>query len=128
MHSVLLLLTEAQTSPLAWQSVALAEALMAQGIQVKVFFYQDAASIANRLSWRPSDEPSLTQAWQRLAIDLPVCVSAALLRGVTDLDNAMRHHLLDSHDAGQTLAEGFQLVGLGELADAMLQAERVIHL
>ncbi len=128
MRSVLLLLTERQTSPLAWHSVALAEALLAQGSTVSVFFYQDAASIANRLNWRPSDEPNLAQAWQRLPIARPVCVSAALLRGVTDHDNATRHQLLDDHGAGHNLAEGFQLVGLGELADAMLHAERVIHL
>ncbi len=128
MRSALLLLTEPQTSVLAWRSVALAEALLAQGTSVSVFFYQDAASIANRLNWRPSDEPNLAQRWQSLALDRVVCVSAALLRGVTDTENASRHQLLNNNDPAHNLAEGFQMVGLGELADAMLKSDRVIHL
>lgn len=123
MTHVLLLLTEAHTSPLAWHGVELAKALIQQNTSVDVFFYQDAASIANRLNWRPRDEPDLVQQWQALPIKKNVCVSAALGRGVTDLDNAARHHL-----SGENLAEGFHLVGLGELADLMLQATRVVHL
>ncbi len=128
MHRVLLLLTEPQTSPLAWHGVTLAEALLAQGVHVDVFFYQNAASIANRLNWRPSDEPNLARVWQQLPIARPVCVSAALLRGITDMDNATRHQLLTHDMRGDNLAEGFQLVGLGELADAMLHADRIVHL
>lgn len=121
--SVFLLLTEPMTSPLAWHGVALAKELINQNEAVDVFFYQDAASIANRLNWRPSDEANLTSEWQRLAIERRVCVSTALVRGVTDLDNATRHDL-----SSENLAEGFNLVGLGELADLMLKATRVIHL
>jgi tRNA 2-thiouridine synthesizing protein D len=123
MSRVLFLLTESMTSPLAWHGVALAKALIQQNIPVDVFFYQNAVDIANRLNWRPSDEPHLTQQWQALPIERRVCVSAALVRGITDLDNAERHDL-----AGENIADGFQLVGLGELADLILQASRVIHL
>ncbi len=123
MSSVLLLLTEPMTSPLAWHSVDLAKSLLVQGTSVKVFFYQDAAAIANRLSWRPSDEPNLAQQWLQLDVERAVCVSAALLRGVTDEENAIRHHL-----EGENFMEGFHLVGLGDLADAMLNAEHVVHL
>jgi tRNA 2-thiouridine synthesizing protein D len=123
MSRVLLLLTESMTSPLAWHGVELAKALIVQNIQVDVFFYQDAVDIANRLNWRPSDEPNLTQQWQMLPIQRRVCVSAALVRGLTDIDNAERHDL-----SGENIADGFQLVGLGELADLTLHASRVIHL
>lgn len=123
MHRVLLLLTEPMTSPLAWQGVALAKELIHQNQTVDVFFYQDAAGIANRLNWRPSDEPNLTHEWQQLSIERRVCVSTALARGVSDPDNAARHDL-----SSDNIAEGFNLVGLGELADLMLQATRVIHL
>jgi len=123
MNHVLLLLTEPMTSPLAWHGVALAKELIHQNQSVDVFFYQDAASIANRLNWRPNDEPNLTVEWQRLPIERRVCVSTALARGVTDLDNAKRHDL-----SNENITEGFQLVGLGELADLMLKATRVIHL
>ncbi|MEC7121124.1 MAG: sulfurtransferase complex subunit TusD [Pseudomonadota bacterium] len=119
----LLLLTAPPTTRLAWHSVALAQQLLQQGASVQVFFYQDAVSIANRLCWRPADEPSLAAAWRALHIELPVCVSAALLRGVSDHDNATRHGL-----STDNLAEGFRLTGLGELAEQVLNADRVIHL
>lgn len=120
---ILLLLTEAPTRPLAWHAVSLATHLLQQGVQLRVFFYQDAVLIANALRWQPADEANLAEAWRRLAIDLPVCVSAALYRGVTDADNATRHAL-----AGHNLAQGFRLAGLGELAEYTLDADRVIHL
>lgn len=123
MNRVLLLLTESITSPLAWHGLGLAKALIQQNVSVSVFFYQDAANIANRLNWRPSDEPNLTQAWQALPIERRVCVSTALARGITDRDNSERHDL-----SGENLADGFQLVGLGELADLVLQASHMIHL
>lgn len=121
--SVLLLLTEPMTSPLAWHGVALAKELINQNETVEVFFYQDAASIANRLNWRPTDEPNLTAEWQLLPLERRVCVSTALARGVTDSENATRHDL-----SSENIADGFHLVGLGELADLMLKAARVIHL
>lgn len=123
MNRVLLLLTEPMTSQLAWHGVTLAKELINQNEAVDVFFYQDAAGIANRLNWRPSDELNLTTEWQRLPIERRVCVSTALVRGITDQDNAARHAL-----SSENIAEGFNLVGLGELADLMLQATRVIHL
>lgn len=123
MNRVLLIMTEPASSPLAWHGVELAKALIQQNTPVDVFFYQDAATIANRLNWRPSDEPNITQQWQALQIQKRVCVSAALIRGVTDFENSTRHDL-----SSENIAEGFQLVGLGELADLTLQATRVIHL
>lgn len=88
----------------------------------RVFFYQDAVSIANASIWRAEDEMNLTSAWQNLNVPLPVCVSAALNRGITDDENAARHQLQHSN-----LAEGFQLTGLGTLADAITQARHVVQ-
>ncbi len=51
-----------------------------------------------------------------------VCVSAALARGITDLDNARRHNI-QQHN----LADAFELVGLGELADAVQSSQRLIQ-
>ena len=63
--------------------------------------------------------------WQHFAIShdltIQVCVSAALARGVTDADNATRHQL-----QGDNLADGFELVGLGELAMHLHRAKRFI--
>lgn len=60
----------------------------------------------------------MTKEWQTLAeqfqLALPVCVSTALSRGISDTDNSKRHQL-----NGDNLATGFALVGLSELAMMM---------
>lgn len=93
---------------------------------LKLFFYADAAHIANRLRWQPADQSNLTTQWQALAkqyqIPLPVCVSTALSRGISDDDNSARHQL-----DGNNLAQGFELVGLSELALMMQSHCRLIQ-
>ena len=85
---------------------------------LNIFFYADAANTANRLRWQSADQMNITQEWQKLAeqyqLALPVCVSTALSRGISDSENSTRHQL-DS----ENLAAGFKLVGLSELAMMM---------
>lgn len=87
--------------------------------RLNVFFYADAAHTANRLRWQSADQINITQQWQVLAeqyqLSLPVCVSTALSRGISDSDNSARHQL-----NSENMAQGFHLVGLSELA-MMLQ-------
>ncbi|MEK5768414.1 DsrE family protein, partial [Acinetobacter schindleri] len=78
--------------------------------------------VANDFQWVPDDQRNLTHEWQKLSIRLPVCVSAALARGITDAENASRHQL-----SQHNLANKFELVGLGELADAVQSASRLIQ-
>ncbi|AYO54468.1 sulfurtransferase complex subunit TusD [Acinetobacter wuhouensis] len=120
--STLLLITAAPTSIHAWHALGLAQALKAKNQTFRVFFYQDAVQVANSLQWVPDDQRNLSVEWQKLAIRLPVCVSAALARGITDQENAKRHQI-QTHN----LADGFELVGLGELADAVQSTERLIQ-
>ncbi|MEG2359823.1 sulfurtransferase complex subunit TusD [Acinetobacter sp.] len=120
--STLLLITSAPTSIHAWHALGLAQALQQQGEDFRVFFYQDAVAVANALQWVPDDQRKLTAEWQKLALRLPVCVSAALARGITDEENALRHNI-QQHN----LAAGFELVGLGELADAVQSSQRLIQ-
>jgi len=86
--------------------------------KLAVFFYGDGAQTANRLRWQSADVTDITKLWQSLVeeyhLELPVCVSTALSRGISDTDNSRRHELL-----GDNLAECFSLVGLGELATMM---------
>ena len=93
---------------------------------LNVFFYADAANTANRLRWQSADQMNITQAWQKLAeqyqLALPVCVSTALSRGISDSENSTRHQL-DS----ENLAAGFKLVGLSELAMMMQGDCRLIQ-
>ena len=85
---------------------------------LNIFFYADAAHTANSLRWQSADQINVTQEWQALAeqynLALPVCVSTALSRGISDTDNSARHQL-----ETENLATGFKLVGLSELAMMM---------
>lgn len=120
--STLLLITSTPNSIHAWHALGLAQALKAKNEAFRVFFYQDGVTVANALQWVPDDQRNLTAEWQKLNIRLPVCVSAALARGITDQENAQRHQL-HTHN----LAQQFELVGLGELADAVQSSERLIQ-
>lgn len=147
----LLILTAPPHSPLAEHAVKLAETVCekaayenssgAKKTQIATFFYMDAVQIANANTWQSADKSSITQAWQQLAktyeLDLPVCVSAALARGVTDADNAKRHQIYQVPELATSshlpilannLAEHFQLVGLGDLAEKLHWADKVIRL
>ena len=85
---------------------------------LNIFFYADAANTANRLRWQSADQMNITKEWQKLAeqyqLTLPVCVSTALSRGISDSENSTRHQL-----NSENLAAGFKLVGLSELAMMM---------
>jgi tRNA 2-thiouridine synthesizing protein D len=120
--STLILVTSAPTSVHAWHALGLAQALQLKQEDFRVFFYQDGVTVANALQWVPDDQRQLMQEWQKLAIRLPVCVSAALARGISDAENAKRHQIQE-----QNLAQGFELVGLGELADAVQSTQRLIQ-
>ena len=120
--NTLLLITATPTSIQAWHALGLAQALHAKNEQFRVFFYQDGVQVANSLQWVPDDQRNLTTEWQKLAIRLPVCVSAALARGITDQENAQRHQI-----SANNLANGFELVGLGELADAVQSTQRLVQ-
>ena len=131
----LLLITADPSHPLAYLALRYARAYLTNAanstdtndnatldnITLNVFFYGDAANTANDLRWQSADQINLTKEWQTLAeqfqLALPVCVSTALSRGISDTDNSKRHQL-----NGDNLATGFALVGLSELA-MMMQGE-----
>ena len=120
--STLILITSAPTSIHAWHALGLAQALQRKQQDFRVFFYQDGVTVANALQWMPDDQRQLMKEWQNLSIRLPICVSAALARGISDAENAKRHHIQEHN-----LAQGFELVGLGELADAVQSTQRLIQ-
>lgn len=84
-----------------------------------IFFYGDGIYNANQFTQPASDEFNLITAWQTLAkqynLNLDVCVSAALRRGVVQ------------ETTEDNLAEGFRLSGLGALSEAMANCDRVIQ-
>ena len=120
-----LLITAPPAHASAWHAYYFAESALAQGHHIKPFFYGDGVSIANRLLCPAQDEISLAQLWCNLAdihgFELPVCVAAALRRGICDADNAYRHHL-----TGDNLDSHFVLAGLGVLTEGLMTADRVL--
>lgn len=126
MDKFLLLITQSPDTPTAKKALSFAQDKLKHAHQVQVFFYGDGAYTANRLMWQTADVPSVSDEWVKLAdeysLDLPVCVSTALARGITDSDNAKRHHL-----DGDNLRSPFRLVGLSELALQIDGADTVMQ-
>ena len=102
------------------------KAALAAGHQIfRVFFYYDGIYHGLRFANPPEDECQITQRWGELAnshgIDLVLCISAAQRRGLLSRDEAQRQQKLDDD-----LADGFKITGLGQLVEAMLEADRFI--
>lgn len=96
-------------------ALAFATAVLARGHELcRVFFYGDGVLTANRLSAPPADERHPGRDWSRLAarhgVDLVVCANAAVKRGIREAN----------------LAPGFRISGLGQLAEAMVAADRLV--
>lgn len=110
-----LLITSQPTSLASKQAIVLANHHLEQQKPLSVFFYGNGVTVANRLRWQPDNSYDSTADWidlhTRFGLLLPVCVSAALARGISDSDNANRHHL-----DGDNLLPPFYLAGLSELA------------
>ena len=91
----------------------------------QIFFYQDGVSNGNALVYPANDEFNLVKAWQGFSrqfnVPLHLCVAAAQRRGVVDCESA-------ADKSAVSLADVFQLAGLGEFSQALLQADRVITL
>ncbi|TYL47397.1 sulfurtransferase complex subunit TusD [Marinomonas sp. IMCC 4694] len=91
-----------------------------------VFFYEDAVLIGNALAQPPRDEIHLTKAWQEIAVQhnipLYLCIAAAVRRGVISESESQRYGLNQS-----SLAEHFQLEGLGTLVDLMNTTHKLIQ-
>lgn len=112
----------------ASSALRFADALLKKGHSIyRVFFYGDGVHNANALASPPQDEPIAQQKWLELGarynqeLDLVVCIAAAVKRGV-----------INEHEAGRyghsqhSLADGFELSGLGQLTDAIANSDRVI--
>ncbi|AKG07921.1 multidrug transporter [Moraxella bovoculi] len=113
--ATLLLITSSPHSYQGKEALRTAKECLTAGEVLSVFFYGDGAYTASRLLWQTADVPSISDEWVKLSqqhnLDLPVCVSTALARGITDVDNANRHSL-----NGDNLRASFRMVGLSELA------------
>ncbi|MCJ8336870.1 MAG: sulfurtransferase complex subunit TusD [Pseudomonadales bacterium] len=99
---------------------------LAQGHKIhRVFFYGETVSGISSLKVIPRDEIDITGQWLDLAesddLDLVVCIAAAVRRGVLDQQECDRHNRVAAN-----LVAGFNLSGLGQLADAILSSDRLL--
>lgn len=114
---------DSETAHHAWQFV---EAALAAGHHIVRVFFADAGVLHGQaLSTPPRDFPSLCQRWQTLQqradLNLVLCVSAALHYGVLDDANASSWEQPHS-----SIADGFVISGLGQLAEAQLQSQHLV--
>lgn len=126
--SYTLILTQ---SPVQYESNLTAQSLVAELIAAgdtidRVFFYQDAVYIGLQ-SQVPGQglEPSY-QGWLTLQqmhhFPLQLCIANSLRRGILDEAEALRY------SKSANLQSGFQLSGLGEIAEACQSSDRIIRL
>lgn len=92
---------------------------------IRVFFYHDGVYNANRLSAPPVDDRDVVSRWVRLAddheVDLAVCVTASLKRGILNDQSAVRYG--ENED---NLDHKFQVAGVGYFIEGSIIADRTI--
>ena len=101
--------------------------VLSQGHRVlRVFFYQQGVHWSSGFRVMPQDELNITALWQQLSLDygieLGVCIAAALQSGIVDPQESIRYEL-----GGENLASQFMLVGLGQLAAASVESDRLVN-
>lgn len=122
-----LLITAAPNAQGCYQALLFARAALRQGHTLsKLFFFSDAATVGNSLHVFPQDELDITREWREFIrenqLEAIVCVTAALKRGVIGEREAKRYQK-DAHNAASEL----QIAGLGSLAEAVIESERLVH-
>ncbi|MDP0587799.1 MAG: sulfurtransferase complex subunit TusD [Candidatus Endonucleobacter bathymodioli] len=92
---------------------------------MRLFFYQDGVNTATQLCVSPQDEQNIPVEWQTFIsthnIDAVVCIASALRRGIVNQSEAKRYGLKTNN-----LDNNYKLSGLGQLIDAVLEADRLI--
>lgn len=126
MNIALLILTGPHHSQGSRTALHFARAAVDAGHRIPhVFFFGEGTYNSASHGVSPSDESLLGEEWQAFAashgIELDACISSAMKRGLLDEGEAKRYQ----KDA-RTLADGFVLAGLGQLATASLNCDRVV--
>lgn len=126
MRYALLVLDAPWSRQSAHTALRFARAAIARGHAVtRVFFYADGVHAGSALASPPQDEQDTVAEWRKLALangtELLVCIAAGLRRGILDTDEAARHE-----KPAANLDPAFVLTGLGQLADAALEADRLV--
>ncbi|HBS42984.1 MAG TPA: sulfurtransferase complex subunit TusD [Oceanospirillales bacterium] len=93
---------------------------------LRVFFYGDAVLAANRNQQAPQGQENIATLWSEFAaqtgVPLICCIANSLRRGLSDATERDRYQLRDD-----CLHPAFCLAGLGEMAEASLDSERIVQ-
>lgn len=105
----------------------LASSILSNGdIIDRIFFYQDASFVGLKSQVPGQGLLPTHERWLDLknthSIPLQICIANALRRGVIDNTEANRYDQLE------TMTSGFELTGLGEMAEACQSSDRIITL
>jgi tRNA 2-thiouridine synthesizing protein D len=119
-----------QSSPdnldISSSALAFARALLQRHHSIyRLFFYGEGVLIGIRGAAPPQDEPDIYRAWrefiEQYKLDAVVCIAAGLKRGVLNSAESGRHP-----GSIATLAEAYDLSGLGQLIDAAVHSDKLI--
>jgi len=92
----------------------------------RVFFYHEAVTTALNSQVPPQGETDIVAAWQQFGVDnhveLGVCIANGIKRGVLSEAERQRYE-----KSAATLADGFELVGLGQLIDSIANSDRYVE-
>ncbi|MFT4518842.1 MAG: tRNA 2-thiouridine synthesizing protein D [Halioglobus sp.] len=107
-------------------AVEFARSAIARGHQIqRAFFLDDGVYSGSSKSVFPQDESNPAAPWAELAqehsVELILCVSSALKRGLLDETEADRYDL-----PGATVHPAFTISGLGQLIDACDSSDRML--
>lgn len=121
-----LLIHSAPSSQASLSAYQFVRALLEQGHRLyRVFFYHDGAYHGSAIHCVGQDEFDLSTAWSELQekyqLDMVVCIAAGLKRGIIDSTEASRYE-----QKQHNLGEHIELSGLGQLADATVNSDRLI--
>ncbi len=114
------------SSPAAFSALKFAEAVVDGGHEIyRLFFFQDGVHNGSAFAVAPQDEVDIPKRWHALIsehdLDAVVCAASALKHGLLDAGEAARYDR-----TGHNLLPGFDISGLGQLVDALNQADRVV--
>jgi len=115
---------DAGTVPVA--AVRFAGAAIERGHRIRrVFFQDEGVRHGDALQVFPQDEVGITQLWTDLharhEIDLVLCISSCLRRGLLDETESQRYE-----KSAATLHPAFTIGGLGQLLEAAAESDRLV--
>ena len=122
----LLVLSSPSSGRSARSAALFAQAVINRGHTLhRVFFMDEGVHAGTNNHVMPQDENNPVDLWVELAdqhnVDLVLCVSSAIKRGLLDSSEAQRYE-----KGSATIHPAFVISGLGQLVDATAVSDRLI--